>query len=164
VDRLNRAGWVAGGALAAFLACGATSANSQPSANGGVEVAVALPLSGDGVSFGQPAREGADLAIVEANATGIGPRINLTAYDDKATPDGAKAAATQAVASRAVVTLGPVFSTEMIAANPIYGAAGMVVLPSTATSDAITANPTTFRIDDRRRSLPPADRDLDPRQ
>jgi hypothetical protein len=40
----------------------------------------------------------------------------------------------------------PSFSTQCLAAGPVYAAAGMVSLPPSATADAITENATTFRV------------------
>ncbi|MBC8172173.1 MAG: ABC transporter substrate-binding protein [Anaerolineae bacterium] len=111
-----------------------------------VEIAVALSLTGEGTSFGQPTLEGIQLAIEEANARGEGPTIKLNVYDDKSGDDEAVVIASQVVASQAALVLGPVFSTISLAAGPIYADAGMVSLPPTATSDLITQNATTFRV------------------
>jgi ABC-type branched-subunit amino acid transport system substrate-binding protein len=131
--------------LALFL-FPAMAADSPPQA-GTLEIAAALPLSGEGGNaFGKPTLEGIQLAIEEANASGAQPKINLGIYDDKTSPDGARAAAAEIAPTNAIMVLGPAYSSAAIAAGPIYAQAGMAVLPPTATSDLITQNPTTFRI------------------
>src|SRR6516225_6056297 len=128
-------------------AIGAASADSLPAgAGGGVEIAAALPLSGDESSFGQGSLEGIEIAIEEANADRGGPHIDLTAYDDKSSDDEAKAVAAKIVNSRAIMVLGPALSTASLAAGPLYAQAGLPSITTTATSDAITDNPTTFRV------------------
>ncbi len=103
------------------------AASAQSSQN--VEIAVALSLSGDGISFGQPTLEGIQLAIEEANARGEGPHINLTVYDDQSSDDEAAAIAEQIAASPAVLMLGPSFSTASLVAVPAYADAGHGLSP-----------------------------------
>jgi branched-chain amino acid transport system substrate-binding protein len=148
-DLLRRAGVVAGVA-GAVVALAATIFGSAAAAADGsvqsVEVAVALPLSGDEAIYGERTFQGIQLAIDEANAEGVGPRINVTQYDDRGNDDAAKEVAEKIVASRAMLVLGPSFSTASLAAGPTYAAGGVVSLAPTATADTITRNATTFRV------------------
>jgi ABC-type branched-subunit amino acid transport system substrate-binding protein len=128
---------------------GASLAFSKASAQGQlaeVEVAAALPLTGEESSFGQGSLEGVRLAIEEANATGVGPRLKLATYDDHSDDAKAKLLADTIVASPAVLVLGPALSTASLAAGPVYEKGGLVSLTTTATSDLITTSRTTFRI------------------
>jgi branched-chain amino acid transport system substrate-binding protein len=111
-----------------------------------IEVAAALGLSGDEFTFGQGSLEGIQLAIEEANASGTGPRIKLVTYDDHSSDKDAQAIARRIAASPAVAVLGPDLSTASLAAGPVYAKAGLASLTTTATSDLITRNRTTFRI------------------
>ena len=125
---------------------GVGTAAAQTNPGQGIEIAVSLPLSGEGnEAFGQGTFEGIQLAIDEANADG-GAHIELKVYDDKGTADGAKEVAAKIAASRAALVLGPSSSTSSLAAGPIYAQAGVASLCPTATSDAITDNATTFRM------------------
>jgi ABC-type branched-subunit amino acid transport system substrate-binding protein len=134
-------------AIATLATCFAGAAAAQTRAGPGVEIAVSLPLTGEGhESFGQGTLDGIQLAVDEANVGGAGPHIDLKIYDDKSSDDGAKEAAAKIAASRAVLVLGPSYSTSSLAAGPIYAQAGMASLCPTATSDAITDNATTFRM------------------
>jgi branched-chain amino acid transport system substrate-binding protein len=141
--RLLRATWTL---VLAVTACGSVaSADGAPSGKA-VEIAAALPLSGDEASYGQGTLHGIQLAIEEANAPGAAPRVELAIHDDKSSDGGAKEVAEQIATSAAVTVLGPTFSTASLAAGPVYAAADLSALTPTATADSITKNPTTFRV------------------
>ena len=125
---------------------GPASAAAEVSSAQAVEIAVALALTGEGISYGKPTLEGVQLAIEEANASSAGPPIKIVTYDDQSSDETAKAVARRVVASPAWLMLGPVFSTASLAAGPVYAEAGLASLPPTATSDLITQNATTFRV------------------
>jgi ABC-type branched-subunit amino acid transport system substrate-binding protein len=112
---------------------------------GEVEIAAMLCLTGDERPFGQATLEGIQLALDEANARGIGPRIALKTYDEASTVEGGKRAAAEVVASRAPFVLGSVFSFLSLVEGPMLAQGGIASL-ATATSDLITQNPTTFRV------------------
>jgi len=111
-----------------------------------VEVAAALPLTGDEAAIGEAALQGIQLAIEEANADGARPHIELAIYDDRSNDDEAKKLASQIVASRATVVLGPALTTASVAAGPTYAQAGLVAITPTAAGDTVTQNATTFRV------------------
>ncbi len=77
---------------------------------------------------------------------GIRHNNAIASYDDEGTTEGAQRVAGSIVASQASLVLGPAFSFLTLAAGPVYAAAGLAVLPTTATADSITRNPTTFRV------------------
>jgi branched-chain amino acid transport system substrate-binding protein len=131
------------GLIAGLLAASSVLAQA-PAAE---EIAVSLPLTGDGArSFGQGTLEGIQLAIEEANADGAAPRINLAIYDDQSRDNAVIDVAEKIIASRATLVLGPSYSTAALAQGPLYARAGIASLCPTATSDAITENATTFRM------------------
>ena len=111
-----------------------------------IQIAAALPLTGDESTFGLGSLQGIQLAIEEANASGGLPRIDLKTYDDRSSDDEAKAVAGRIVASQATLVLGPALSTSSLAAGPIYAQGGIASITTTATADAITDSATTFRI------------------
>jgi branched-chain amino acid transport system substrate-binding protein len=131
-----------------LLALGAAGLSAADAATpeSEVEIAVALPTSGDEAGYGQGALLGVQLAIEDANREGAGPHIELSVRDDRSTDDGAKEMASEIVAGKAALVIGPTFSTASLAAGPIYANGKMASLPLTATSDLITRNPTTFRV------------------
>jgi ABC-type branched-subunit amino acid transport system substrate-binding protein len=123
------------------LAAPARAASSQR-----LEIAVALPFSGDEVSYGKVTSEGIQLAIEEANEDRVAPHIDLKTYDDRSLDEGAKDVAERIIKSDAMLVLGPTFSTASLAAGPVYASAGLVSLAPTATADTITRNVTTYRV------------------
>jgi ABC-type branched-subunit amino acid transport system substrate-binding protein len=66
---------------------------------------VALPLTGEEGVIGEGSLQGIQLAIEEANALGMRPRIDLALYDDRSNDDEAKKLAGKIVASRATLVL-----------------------------------------------------------
>jgi ABC-type branched-subunit amino acid transport system substrate-binding protein len=124
-----------------------SSPHAQAPSGGAVEIAVSLPLTGDGsTTFGRGTLNGIQFAIDEANAAGAGPQIKLTVYDDQASENAVTEVAEKIIASPAMLVIGPSYSTASLAQGPFYAKAGLASLCPTATSDAITENATTFRM------------------
>lgn len=92
---------------------------AQPNAIGAgqVKVGLILPLSspGNAGQVGQSMRSAAELAISEFN----NPDLQLLVKDDGGTPQGAQAAAQQALDEGAVVILGPLFAQSVQAAAQV---------------------------------------------
>jgi branched-chain amino acid transport system substrate-binding protein len=137
-----------GKVLFAFMAAGCVSsaagADSSPVKK--VEFAAALSITGDLTAFGTGSLEGIQFALEEANASGSSPQIELKVYDHASNPERAKEFARQIVASPAVLVLGPGNTVTSLAIGPVLAAAGMASITTTATSDLITENATTFRM------------------
>src|SRR4051812_3820566 len=111
-----------------------------------VEIAAALSMTGDFESFGKGSLEGIQFAIEEARASGSAPQIELKGYDNASSPERAKETARQVTASNAVLVLGPSNNVTSMAAGAEFARAGLASINTTATSDLITDNPTTFRM------------------
>jgi branched-chain amino acid transport system substrate-binding protein len=128
-----------------LLACSGLGAwAGDPAAS--VEVAVALPLSGEEAGYGEVVLHGVQLAIEEANAAGDGSHIDLKVYDDQGTDAVGQQVAGRIVASPAVLVVGPALSHVSLVAGPIYAAGRIASLATGATADSITRNATTFRM------------------
>src|SRR5579863_1632176 len=85
---------------------------------GAVHVAMILPLtqpSGAPSVVGESLENAANLAIAESG----GNSITLSFKDDHSTPDGAKAAAQQAIAENDDLILGPLFSPNVRAVGEV---------------------------------------------
>jgi branched-chain amino acid transport system substrate-binding protein len=130
-------------------ACGVASAvHAAPPSNGKkatLKIAATLALSGATKSYGQPALEGAQLAVEEANATGAGPAIELIAYDDGGIAAGGQEAARQITASDALVVVGPSATVVALEAGSIYADAGLACVATSAAGDTVTAHATIFQ-------------------
>jgi hypothetical protein len=100
---------------------------------GGQRVAILLPLSGPRADLGQAMLHGAQLALDGPGAPA------LDAKDTGGTPQGAAAAAQQAIAEGAGLILGPLTSPETAAVAPIARQASVAMLAFT--NDPAQAQP-----------------------
>lgn len=96
-------------------------------------------------AYGKPFLDSVRLAVDEANASGADPRIELEIQDDRSTEAGAREAAARIGESGAVAVVGPVLSVLALPAGPVFAQAGIPSIVSTAGSDLVTANRTTFQ-------------------
>lgn len=94
--------------------------------SGSVKVALILPLSGSGQGAvaGQALRNAAELALSEFQ----GADLAITVKDDRGTADGARTAATEAVAEGAELILGPLFASAVSATAQVARGAGKPVI------------------------------------
>jgi ABC-type branched-subunit amino acid transport system substrate-binding protein len=102
---------------------------------GPVKVALLLPLSatGNAGQIAQNLRNASDLAIREFQT----PAVQVLVKDDRGTPEGARAAAGEAIRQGAELILGPLFAQSVTAAAAIAKPATVpVVAFSTDTSTA----------------------------
>ncbi|MBN8898914.1 MAG: penicillin-binding protein activator, partial [Rhodospirillales bacterium] len=102
---------------------GTPAANA--SAHGGSRVAILLPLSGPRADLGQAMLQAAQLALPAPDSP------PLSVKDTRGTPEGAAAAAQQAMAEGVGIILGPLTSAETAAVAPIARNAGVPVLAFT---------------------------------
>jgi ABC-type branched-subunit amino acid transport system substrate-binding protein len=126
-----------------LLAGPALAAGAPPP--GALHIAALLSMTGYEQPLSVSAREGMDLALDEANRRSDGPPIAADIYDEASNSGGAAKAAQAAAASPAVLALGSLFTFLHVVEGPILANAGMAAL-ATATSDVITRNATTFRV------------------
>ncbi|MGO4572537.1 penicillin-binding protein activator [Microvirga sp. 2TAF3] len=113
----------------------APAASGATIGNGPVRVALILPLTGQGQSAvaAQSLRNAADLALSELQ----GPELTILVKDDRGTPEGAREAASQALAEGAELIMGPLFAGSVQAAGQVARQAGRPVIGfSTDTSVA----------------------------
>lgn len=128
----------AGSFLGGLTGGGAPSAGpvaGETLGSGPVKVALLLPLSatGNAGDVARSLRNAADLAIREFPNAGI----QVLVKDDRGTPDGARAAATQALGEGVTLILGPLFAQSVTAAASVARPANIpVVAFSTDTSVA----------------------------
>lgn len=86
-----------------------------------VRVALLVPLSGKGADLGQQMLRAAQLALFDMGYDAF----ELMPRDTKGTPEGARAAAREAVDAGAQLVLGPLFAGEVSAAKPVTAARGI---------------------------------------
>jgi branched-chain amino acid transport system substrate-binding protein len=108
------------GALPAITDAPATDKAQQ------VKVALLLPISAPGHQglVGRSLKQAAELALFERD----NPSLQLMVKDDKGTPEGAKAAAEDAIKSGAKLVLGPLFAKSVTAIGPVVRQANVPVI------------------------------------
>src|SRR5688572_13585005 len=91
-----------------------------------VKVAVLVPLSSQGAPgvIARNLKQAAELALFERDIRAV----ELMVKDDKGTPDGAKAAAEDAIKRGATLILGPLYAKSVAAVAPIARKAGVPVV------------------------------------
>lgn len=85
-------------------------------------VALLVPLSGKYGDLGQSMLKAAQLALFDVG----GENIELVPRDTRSTPEGAAAAAREALSAGAQLILGPVFAEDLKAVRPVAGATPVV--------------------------------------
>jgi ABC-type branched-subunit amino acid transport system substrate-binding protein len=117
------------------VAIGNAPVTGEVLGTGPVKVALLLPLSatGNAGQIAQNMKNAADLAIREFQQ----PAIQILVKDDLGTPEGARAAATEAIQQGAQLILGPLFAQSVTAAAAVAKPANVpIVAFSTDTSAA----------------------------
>src|SRR5262245_2764219 len=110
------------------LATAATGiSGSEPAARGApVKVALLASLSAQGQPgvIGRALKQAGELALFDRD----NPNLQLLLKDDKGTPEGAAAAASDAIKDGASLILGPLFAKSVAAVAPIGRQAGVPVI------------------------------------
>jgi outer membrane PBP1 activator LpoA protein len=123
--------------LASPSAPPAASEPAAPAKRNTIKVALLVPLSAQGHAgvIGKSLKQAGELALFERD----NPSLQLIVKDDKGTPEGAKAAAEEAIKGGARLILGPLFgasaaqhsagvssttSSDFIGRSPAWSAAG----------------------------------------
>ena len=124
---LALAGCLGSGSLVPPGSIGAESPVAAPAegtviGEGSVRVALILPLSGSGQGavVAQSLRNAAELALTEFQ----NPDLTILIKDDRGNPEGARAAASEAVGEGAELIIGPLFAGSVQAAGQVARQAG----------------------------------------
>nr|WP_256515464.1 penicillin-binding protein activator [Alsobacter ponti] len=115
-------------------------AEAPPPVPGGLRVGVILPVSAAGNvgAAGVAMRNAAEMAAAEFN----NPKVQLLVKDDGGTPDGARAAAQQALAEGVDVIVGPLIAPSVQAVGQVARGAGKPVIAFS--TDSSVAGPGVY--------------------
>ncbi|MEW5959409.1 MAG: ABC transporter substrate-binding protein [Chloroflexota bacterium] len=107
-----------------------------------VQVALLSPTSGELATFGRMMRNGAGMALEQANNRGgvRGRRLEWLTYDAPCDFDLARQAAQQAIADGIQFIIGPLCSEAALAVVEPVQAAGVVLISPTATHPLVTVD------------------------
>jgi branched-chain amino acid transport system substrate-binding protein len=145
--RFSRTGRVAAVAAAIAIAaagCGNDTTTSASGANGDkCDVALGFfgALTGDNANLGKNMFQGVELAMEQYNAKHANCKVGIEQFDSQGSPDQAPGLATQAINNKKVVGIvGPAFSGESKAADPLFNEAGLPLVTPGATNPALSQN------------------------
>jgi branched-chain amino acid transport system substrate-binding protein len=106
-----------------------------------VSIAFFGALSGDAGNLGKNIRNGADLAVSEFNTANPDCQVGLVDFDSQGDPAQAPALAQKAIDDASILGIvGPAFSGESKAANPLFDAAGLAIITPSATNATLNDN------------------------
>ncbi len=136
-------------AALALGACGTTGGTTTPAAGGTGGASAACDqkigmfgaLTGPNANLGIYIQNGVNLAIDDYNAKHGDCKVTLENYDSQGDPTQAPALAKKAIDDKKVVGIvGPAFSGESKAADPLFNEAGLVTITPSATNPALADN------------------------
>jgi branched-chain amino acid transport system substrate-binding protein len=139
---------VGGVALAALVVGGAaackndtTTTTTTNSAACGLELGFFGALTGDNAGLVVPEQQGAQLAIDQYNAAHSNCTVTLSSSDSQGDPTKAPGLATAMVNNAKIVgVIGPAFSGESAAADPIFNQAVLATITPSATRPSLSTN------------------------
>lgn len=135
-------------AALALGACGTTGGTTSGAGSTGdgsaacdLKIGFFGALTGDAANLGINIKNGAKLAIDQYNEKNADCKVTLVDFDSEGDPAKAPALAQQAVKDAKLVGIvGPAFSGESKAANPIFNEAGVPIITPSATNPALSEN------------------------
>ena len=127
-------------AVGGAAACKSDSGgDSGASATCGYKIAFFGALTGNSAALGINENNGVKLAVDQYNKANADCKVELVALDSQGSPDQAPALAQKAVDDAKLLGIvGPAYSGESEAANPIFAEAGLVHLTASATRPSLS--------------------------
>jgi branched-chain amino acid transport system substrate-binding protein len=146
-----------GAAAFALAACGSsksssstgtTAASSGTSAGAGAGAASGTALkvgffgalTGSDAQLGINIKDGEQLAISQYNATNPAAKVVIDPFDSQGSPAQANNGASKLINDKVVAVIGPAFSGESAAADPIFESAGIPNVSASATNVKLAEN------------------------
>jgi branched-chain amino acid transport system substrate-binding protein len=130
-----------------LAACGSShkSSTSSPTTSGGGSGATFKlgffgALTGSDAQLGINILNGEQLAVSQYNASNPSPRVTVVKFDSQGNPAQANNGATTLINDHVVAVIGPAFSGESAAANPIFESAGIPNVSASATNVKLAQN------------------------
>jgi branched-chain amino acid transport system substrate-binding protein len=130
--------------VAGTAACNKSSGGSSSSSGGkncGYEIAYFGALTGSSANLGVNIEQGAELAVVQYNDKNGKDCVTIKKFDSQGKPDVAPGLARQLVTdSKIIGIVGPPFSGESEAADPIFNDAGIPLITPSATRVSLNSH------------------------
>jgi branched-chain amino acid transport system substrate-binding protein len=136
-----------GASIVTLLVTGAAACNSTSSTTNnnnsfcGYEIAFFGALTGSAANLGVNIEQGVELAASKWNTTNGANCITVKKFDSQGDPGVAPGVAQQLVTDTKILGIvGPAFSGESQAANPIFQTAGIPIITPSATRPSLSTN------------------------
>jgi branched-chain amino acid transport system substrate-binding protein len=130
--------------VAGASACNKSSGGSSTGSGGkncGYEIAYFGALTGSSANLGVNIEQGAELAVVQYNDKNGKDCVTIKKFDSQGKPDAAPGLARQLVTdSKIIGIVGPPFSGESEAADPIFNDAGIPLITPSATRVSLNSH------------------------
>jgi branched-chain amino acid transport system substrate-binding protein len=97
-------------------------------------------LTGPDAQLGINIEDGEKLAVSQYNATNPSVKVTIDPFDSQGSPAQANNGATKLISDKVVAVIGPAFSGESAAADPIFEAAGVPNVSASATNVKLAQN------------------------
>jgi branched-chain amino acid transport system substrate-binding protein len=128
-------------AALALSACGGTTGGSGASGSCDYKIGFFGALTGDAANLGINIKNGAELAVTQYNQKNPSCKVTLTTFDSQGDPSIAPGLAQKAVTDKKLLGIvGPAFSGESKAADPIFEKAGLNIITASATNPKLSQN------------------------
>jgi branched-chain amino acid transport system substrate-binding protein len=132
-------------AALALSACGGTTGGSSSTAGGSkacdLKIGFFGALTGDAANLGINIKNGAELAVNQYNEKNADCKVQLVTFDSQGDPSIAPGLAQKAVTDKKLIGIvGPAFSGESKAADPIFEQAGLNIISASATNPGLSEN------------------------
>jgi branched-chain amino acid transport system substrate-binding protein len=113
-----------------------------PGASSGTTVKLGFfgALTGPNAQLGINIEYGEKLAVAQYNATNPSVKVDVDAFDSQGLPSQANNGATKLIGDHVVAVIGPAFSGESAAANPVFEQAGVPNVSASATNVKLAQN------------------------
>jgi ABC-type branched-chain amino acid transport systems, periplasmic component len=130
--------------VAGSAACNKSTGGGSTSSGGkncGYEIAYFGALTGSSANLGVNIEQGAELAVIQYNDKNGKDCITLKKFDSQGKPDVAPGLARQLVTDKKIIGIvGPPFSGESEAADPIFDSAGIPLITPSATRVSLSSH------------------------
>ncbi len=114
-------------------------AQAVPKGCKAIKIAFFGALTGDAGNLGKNISQGAELAVGQYSLTNSKVRVDFASFDSQGDPAQAPALAQSAIKDKCIVGIvGPAFSGESKAADPIFQRAGLSIITPSATNPTLS--------------------------
>jgi branched-chain amino acid transport system substrate-binding protein len=125
-------------------ACGGGGSKTSSGGGGAIKLGFFGALTGPDAQLGINEYNGIKLALAQHNKKSGVKQVTLTPYDSQGSPTQAPQLAQKVISDKTVAVIGPAFSGESEAADPIFQQAGIVNVTCSATKVTLSSHGWTY--------------------